>query len=76
VVPVGAGPPPSFVHRTGGAEDQDRGTVDEGVVDHHLVVQEADEVVQDTGHRPPRRLGIAVRDLDGRVFMLADEHPR
>jgi hypothetical protein len=72
---MGPGPRP-FVHWIGGAEDQYRGTVDEGVVDHHLVVQEADEVVHDADHRPPRRLGRAVRDLDGRVFMLADEHPR
>jgi hypothetical protein len=63
VDPVDARPALGLVHRAGGADDEDRRPVGVRVVDRHVGVQQADQVVQDGDHRLAARLGIAVRDL-------------
>jgi len=39
-------------------------------------MQQADQIVQNHGHRPAARLGIAVRDLHRDFFMRAQHHRR
>ena len=51
VRPVDMRPALAFVHRTGGADDEDRHAVDIGVVDRHAGMQQPDQVVQDHRHR-------------------------
>jgi len=53
-----------------------RRAVDVGVVDRHVRVQQAHEVVQDRDHRLAARLGVAVRDLHRRLLVLAEHHRR
>ena len=65
-----------FVHRAGGADDEDRHAVDIGVVDRHAGVQQPDQVVQDHRHRLAGRLGVAVRDLHRDLLVLAQHHRR
>ena len=65
-----------FVHRAGGADDEDRHAVEIGVVDRHAGVQQADEIVQDHRHRLAGRLGVAVRDLHRDLFVVAQHHRR
>ena len=74
--PVDMRPPPSFVHRTGGPDDEDRHAVDIRIVDRHGGVQQPDQVVQDHGHRLAGGLGIAVGDLHRDLFVLAQHHRR
>ena len=64
----------ALVHRTGGADDEDRRPVDVGVVDRHRGVEEADEVMQDDGAGSSARLGEAVRHLDRDFLVLAQKH--
>ncbi len=72
--PVDARAALGLVHRPGRADDEDRGAIDVGVVDRHVGVQEADEVVQDRDHGLPARLGVAVRDLHCGLLVLAQHH--
>ncbi len=65
-----------FVHRAGGAHDEDRHPVEEGVVDRHAGMQQADQVVQDDDHRLAGRLGVAVRDLHRDFLVVAEHHRR
>ena len=65
-----------FVHRAGGADDEDRHAVEIGVVDRHAGMQQPDQVVQDHRHRLAGRLGVAVRDLHGDLLVLAQHHRR
>src|SRR5215510_5050031 len=63
-------------HGTGGADDKNRRAVEIGVVDAHGRVQQTDEVVHDGDHRLAFGTGIAVGDLDGDFFVLAEQHRR
>ena len=72
--PVDLGAPLGLVHRTGGADDEDRGAVDIGVIDRHVGVDQADQIVDDGHHRLARRLGIAMRHLDRGLLVLAQHH--
>ena len=65
-----------FVHRAGGAHDEDRHPVEIGVVDRHAGVQQADQVVQDHGGRLAGRLGVAVGDLHRDFLVVAEHHRR
>ena len=76
VDPVDERPPPAFVHRPGGADDEDRAAVDIGVIDAHGGVQHADHVVHDRHHRPAGRLGVAVGDLHRDLLVLAQQDRR
>ena len=74
--PVDVRPALAFVHGAGRADDEDRHSVDIGVIDRHAGVQQADEVVQDHRHRLAGGLGVAVRDLHGDLLVLAQHHRR
>ena len=74
--PVDVRPALGFVHRAGGADDEDRHAVDIGVVDRHAGVQQPDQIVQDHRHRLAGGLGVAVRDLHGDLLVLAQHHRR
>ncbi len=74
--PVDVRPALGFVHRAGGADDEDRRAVDIGVVDGHAGMQQPHEVVQDHGHRLAGRLGVAVGDLHRDLLVLAQHHRR
>ena len=65
-----------LVHRPGGADEKYRAAVDVGVVDAHGRVQEADDVVHDGDHRFAARLGVAVSDLHGDLFVITQQHRR
>ena len=65
-----------FVHRTRRANDKDRAAIDVRVVNPHRRVQQADDVVDDGHHRLTARLGVAVGDLDGDLFVIAQQHRR
>ena len=69
--PVDVRPPAIVGHRAGSAEDDHRRAIDRGVVDPHRPLQQADDVVQDHGHRPTGRLRVAVRDSDGELLVVA-----
>ena len=53
-----------------------RPAVDVGVVDAHRRVQQADDVVDDGGHRLAASLGIAMGDLHGDLFVVTEQHRR
>ena len=72
VNPIDERPPPAFVHRAGGADDEDRAAIDIGVIDAHGGMQHADDVVDDRHHRPAGRLGVTVGDLHGDLLVLAN----
>ena len=76
VGPVDVRPALAFVHRAGGAHDEDRHAVEIGVVDRHAGVQQADQIVQDHRHRLAGRLGVAVRDLHRDLLVVAQHHRR
>ena len=76
VNPVGARTPLRGVHGTGRANDENRRTIDVGVIDRHAGVQQPDQVVNNGNQRLARRLGVAVRDLDGDVLVRTQEHLR
>ena len=65
-----------FVHRAGGAHDEERRAVEIGVIDRHAGVQQADEIMQDHRGGLAGGLGIAVRDLHRDLFVIAQHHRR
>ena len=71
VNPVDKRPAQLLVHGTGGADDEHRTAVDIGVVDAHGSVQQADDVMDDGDHWFAGGFGIAMGDLHGDLFMVA-----
>ncbi len=74
--PVDMRPALAFVHRAGGAHDEERHAVEIGVVDRHAGVQQADEIVQDHRGGLAGGLGIAVCNLHRDLFVVAQHHRR
>ena len=63
-------------HRPGGADDKDRRAIEIGVIDTHGRVQQTDEIVHDGDHRFALDASVAVGDLHGDLFVLAEQHRR
>ena len=63
-------------HRTRSTDDEDGGAIEIGVVNAHWRVQQADQVMHDGDHRLALDAGVAVGDLHGDLFVLAEQHRR
>ena len=55
---------------------KDRRAIEIGVVDAHRRVEQSDHVMDDGDHRLAARPRIAVRDLHGNFFVIAEQHRR
>ncbi len=64
------------VDGTGAAEQKDRYAVDPGVVDRHARVLEANDIMEDRGHRSAGGLVVAVGERDRDLLMGAEDRPR
>jgi len=64
------------VHRSGGAEHEDRRAVAEGVEDGHARVLQTDDVVHGGGHRRAARLGVAVGERDRDLLVQREDQLR
>ena len=73
VDPVDPGPAPRRVHGAGGPEHEEGDPIAEGIEDGHARVLEADDVVDNRRHRPPLRLGTAVREGDGDLLVRGED---
>jgi len=74
--PVDEGAALGFGQRAGRADDEYRRTIEIGVIDAHRRVQQPDHVMDDGDHRLAARPRIAVRDLHGNFFVVAEQHRR
>ena len=72
--PVDLGPPLGLVERPRGTDDEDRRAVDIGVVDRHVGMEKAHQVMDDGDHRLAGCAGIAVGDLHRRFLMGTQQH--
>ncbi len=55
---------------------KDRRAIEVGVVNTHRRVQQADQIMHDSDHRLALDAGVAMGDLHGDFFMLAEQHGR
>jgi len=76
VDPVDIGTALGRIDGPGRAQDEHRRAIDEGVVDRHHAVHQADVGMEDAGHRLARRLGVALRDRDRMILVHAQDHAR
>ena len=73
VDPVDPRPATRGVHGARRAEHEDGRAVAEGVEDRHARVLQADDVVDDRGHRPALRLRVAVGEGDGDLLVGGED---
>ena len=74
--PIDPGAPFGQIHRACAPEHQHRHAVAPGIEDRHGGMLQADDVVRDGHHRAAGRLGIAMRDRHGDLFVAALDHLR
>src|ERR1043166_1953610 len=72
--PVDEGPAEFFVHGAGRADDEHRRPIDVGIVNPHWCMEQTDDVMNDRYHRLAARFGVAMGNLHGDLFMIAEDH--
>ena len=76
VNPVDKRPADTFIRRPGCPHDENRRTVDIGVIDRERSVEQANHVVDNRDHRLTRCLRVTMGHLNRNFLVVADHHRR